>query len=69
MDWNSANFNCLGLGGHLAVIRSLAENDFIVASLADLSFTTSDAWIGLSYDSIRNRNIWKWASGKLIIFN
>jgi|LakMenEpi03Aug12_release.lakeMendotaPanAssembly.Ray.scaffolds.fasta_scaffold1960834_1 hypothetical protein len=44
IDWMAANFNCLGLGGHLVSVHSEHENSIVHKATEN---TGSNVWIGL----------------------
>ncbi len=56
LDWTSAQQNAINNGGHLAVINSQAENDFIKNIIP-----LSSAWIGLS--DLASEGNFQWVNG------
>jgi len=69
LNWTEANSLCNSLGGHLLVVESEPENNFIVDILSplDMSFSPS-IWIGL-FQNINSENYsepnggWEWVNG------
>lgn len=58
LSWQAANSIAIAMGGHLAVISSEDENDFVAQTVLNGSL----AWIGLKETSKEGR--FAWASGK-----
>ncbi|HEX4132962.1 MAG TPA: SUMF1/EgtB/PvdO family nonheme iron enzyme [Pirellulales bacterium] len=56
LSWHEAQANCVALGGHLAVVNSADENQFI----ADLmkSGGVNEAWLGATDEKKEGRWIW-----------
>ena len=57
-NWNDAETFCKSLGGHLAVIRTQEENDFLHAFIKSKGFDS--AYFGL----YRSGNSWAWVTGE-----
>lgn len=60
MSWEAAKETCESLGGHLVVITSASEQDFI----EKLTKERALYWLGGYYDS----NEWKWVTGETFKF-
>ena len=61
LDWTSAQQNAINNGGHLAVINSQAENDFIKNIIP-----LSSAWIGLS--DLASEGNFQWVNGDPLVY-
>ncbi|XP_058849535.1 C-type lectin domain family 4 member E-like [Acipenser ruthenus] len=53
MNWNSSRDNCTSMGGHLVIIESEAEQDFILSKTGSKEY-----WIGLNDQAIEGQ--WRW---------
>ncbi|MGH0120267.1 UNVERIFIED_CONTAM: hypothetical protein FKN15_060675 [Acipenser sinensis] len=53
MNWNSSRDNCTSMGGHLVIIKSKAEQDFISNRTGSTKY-----WIGLNDQAIEGQ--WRW---------
>jgi len=58
--WNEALKHCEELGGHLAVINSQEENDFLYSYITSLGIST--AYFG--YTDEETENTWVWVTGE-----
>ncbi|VDI37848.1 Hypothetical predicted protein [Mytilus galloprovincialis] len=72
-DWQHAHGDCTSKGGHLVVVRSSADNLFLMSSLRSLNFHGDIVWIGLSDQKVEGTYEWptgeqvtytNWASGQ-----
>lgn len=61
IDWHSAEKQCRRKGGHLAVITSRAEADFVAG------LSRCHAWIGAADE--RNEGQWMWVTGERMDFS
>lgn len=61
--WQGAKNRAITLGGHLATVNSLAENEWIRSTFAPFEF----CWIGLYETDYMSRK-WAWASGEPLDF-
>ena len=59
-SWEEAKIYCEELGGHLATITSLDEDNYLLRKLSELSI--SSCWIG-GTDSA-NEGVWTWVTGE-----
>jgi hypothetical protein len=69
--WNAANAAANAVGGHLAVITSSAENDFVYNNMviADPSADAKNAWLGgTNYPRTDNQN-YKWINDEPFAYN
>lgn len=64
VSWHEAKRICEEKGGHLVVINSLAENDYIINESKDLNL--DHIWIGLT-DEI-SKGVWRWITGEKVCF-
>ncbi|XP_058849963.1 C-type lectin domain family 4 member E-like [Acipenser ruthenus] len=53
MNWNSSRDNCTSMGGHLVIIESEAEQDFLSNQAGSIKY-----WIGLNDQAIEGQ--WRW---------
>ncbi|XP_027638256.1 C-type lectin domain family 4 member A isoform X2 [Falco biarmicus] len=56
MSWDDSKQNCTGMGSHLVVINSEAEQDFLSSELRQIS-RTENYYIGLSAQEVGQ---WRW---------
>ena len=70
LSWSGAKARCIGMGGHLPIVTSKRENDF----LTQLSLKTLRAyerrdgiWLGAT-DEVQEGN-WLWLDGSPVTFN
>ena len=62
LTWEEANLIAAQLGGHLVVIESQAENDFLTASIPfEAGILDNQYWIGLRYSPMLGD--FKWTNG------
>ncbi|MGH2958223.1 MAG: C-type lectin domain-containing protein, partial [Solirubrobacterales bacterium] len=64
--WHAAEARALALGGHLATIQTLAENDWVSSNVASLAPSPGHLWIGLEdFDvpPLRTRDSFHWIGG------
>ena len=59
LNWNSAKTACAGLGGHLATITSLAENDWVYGNVVN---GVPGIWLGGTDEVVEGT--WKWINGE-----
>ncbi|MBO46106.1 MAG: hypothetical protein CMJ96_04330 [Planctomycetes bacterium] len=71
--WTVAEANAVILGGHLATVRSQAENDWIWATFGNYGAQDRDLWIGLNDEAVEGTFVWSsgdpssfryWAAGQ-----
>ncbi len=62
LTWDAAKKQCEAMGGHLAIINSKEENDFVFSLTNKL-----DMWAGIYFDKQKNK--WVWVDGRNIIFS
>ncbi|MEM6965618.1 MAG: lectin-like protein, partial [Bacteroidota bacterium] len=62
-NWTTANAASTANGGHLAVIDSQAENDFIQNNINP---ATGSVWIG--FNNINNGNNFQWVTGSSVVY-
>ncbi|XP_063079997.1 CD209 antigen-like protein E [Engraulis encrasicolus] len=55
-NWADSQQHCVDLGGHLVIIDSQEEQEFIISQL-----NIKRAWIGLS--DVETEKVWKWVDG------
>jgi hypothetical protein len=63
MSWTDALINASAMGGHLATITSLAENQFI---FNELGIGTLPYWLGGS--DFNEEGIWEWVTGEAWLY-
>ena len=61
-DWESANYICKMLGGHLATVTSDAEHNEIV-SMIPSSDSKTGYWLG-GFDTAGDNTTWSWVTGE-----
>src|SRR4030095_12578461 len=61
-SWSAAEAAAVGLGGHLATVRSQAEHDFLNQSFHNYQGTDIDLWIGFNDAALEGT--FAWASGE-----
>ncbi|MFH0962849.1 MAG: lectin-like protein [Planctomycetota bacterium] len=59
--WDAAEAEAVGLGGHLATIRSQAENDWLVA-------TFQVPWYYIGFNDAAEEGNWVWSSGESVVY-
>lgn len=64
-SWQDAKEYCEAMGGHLATITSLAENDFLHSYITSQGYEC--AYFGLENESRDNRS-WTWVTGEPLTF-
>ena len=64
--WAQAEQFAVGLGGHLATVRSAAENDWLIQTFASSVADDTRIWIGLTDASAEGS--WTWTSGEPLTF-
>lgn len=70
-SWADAENKAIALGGHLATIRSQAENDWVFNyTLSETDSKVYGAWIGLSQlpDAAEPAGGWVWSSGESVVY-
>ncbi len=71
LTWSEAKSKCESLGGHLPIVETAAENDFLV-KLADKNFAREGrngreaVWLGMT-DADSEGN-WRWIDGKPVTY-
>lgn len=63
-DWHSAKKMCEEYGGHLVVISSIEENDFLIRNLPN--FNKSFYWIGATDET--KEGLWQWVTDEVFSF-
>jgi hypothetical protein len=70
IDWTSANIAAIAMGGHLATIRSSAENDFAFSLVNDVNLwlpqhglQVSGPWLG-GYRASADNLDWHWVTNE-----
>ncbi|HKQ49065.1 MAG TPA: LamG-like jellyroll fold domain-containing protein [Phycisphaerae bacterium] len=61
MPWPSAEAYAVSLGGHLATVRSAADNQWIVQTFDPLTAQTS---VFIGFNDIEIEGTWRWSSGE-----
>ncbi|XP_038165332.1 galactose-specific lectin nattectin-like isoform X1 [Cyprinodon tularosa] len=64
--WSDAEKFCISIGGNLASIHSLDENNFISEMVERQTGSSRDTWIG-GYDAV-SENTWLWSDGSAFEF-
>lgn len=64
LTWKEAKSRCEQLGGHLAVVNSLAENDFIYGLAAKTQL--QEIWLGATDE--KREGEWFWVNGQRMSF-
>src|SRR2546427_11899722 len=64
--WNNAEREAVSLGGHLATIHSLAENQWIFDTFGSFGGIDRALWIGLSDRDVKGT--FRWVSGDPVVF-
>ena len=74
-NWTQAEAWAQEVGGHLAAINDLSENDFLAALITGHPTQANDpiAWIGLEFiggenDSRYSKEFWRWTTGEDVTF-
>ncbi|XP_058849538.1 C-type lectin domain family 4 member E-like isoform X2 [Acipenser ruthenus] len=62
MNWNSSRDNCTSMGGHLVIIESKAEQDFLSSQTG-----CKEYWIGLNDQAIEGQ--WRWVDNTTLNTN
>jgi hypothetical protein len=57
-NWFEAELDCESDGGHLVVIDSQSENDFVLSQMIGGAVTPTDLWIGLSDHVDEGTMVW-----------
>jgi hypothetical protein len=65
-SWEGAEARAQAMGGHLAIINDIAENEFVRVNLANAG-VTRNVWIGLSDAAVDGTFVW--ADGSPLTFN
>ncbi|MDZ4684617.1 MAG: family 16 glycoside hydrolase, partial [Planctomycetaceae bacterium] len=60
LSWKAAKARCEGLGGHLVIVESEAENGFVAGLVADAN--RDDCWIGATDEASEGQ--WRWVDGR-----
>ncbi len=60
LSWHEAQLKCLELGGHLAVVKSEDENQFLMSQMK--SQGVSVVWLGATDEKVEGR--WVWVDGE-----
>jgi hypothetical protein len=60
--WTSSEQEAITLGGHLATVRSDAENMFLISTFANFGGQPRDLWIGLN--DVAEEGTFVWVSGE-----
>jgi hypothetical protein len=66
LDWQSAETEALGLGGHLAAVNDSAEQQFINETFLVGENATKALWIGLT-DEV-TEGVWQWTTGEPLTY-
>ncbi|HBF22248.1 MAG TPA: hypothetical protein DDW23_00410 [Planctomycetes bacterium] len=64
--WTEAEAGAIALGGHLATVRSQAENDWIWSNFSNWGGQDRDLWIGLN--DVATEGTFVWSSGETSSF-
>jgi len=65
-NWDFAQFAAQNLGGNLATIRSMEENEFIRANVLGFDGADRRGWIGLN--DVEEEGNFVWVSGEPVVF-
>ncbi|KAI4888519.1 hypothetical protein NFI96_031741 [Prochilodus magdalenae] len=61
VDWATAEFRCMHLGGHLVSIHNAAQNNLVKVLIRHHDWSQRPTWLGLS--DCQRRNSWFWSDG------
>ncbi|XP_015228628.1 PREDICTED: galactose-specific lectin nattectin-like [Cyprinodon variegatus] len=64
--WSDAEKFCISIGGNLASIHSIEENNFVSELVHRVTGGSRDTWIG-GYDAV-TENTWLWSDGSSLEF-
>ena len=62
LTWHEAKAKCEAMGGHLAIVTSEGENNFIIGIISDAG--ASAAWLGATDETVEGR--WLWVDGTVM---
>ncbi len=71
LSWTAAKQRCEAMGGHLPIVESAAENDFLV-QMADKGFPNAGrtgmeaVWLGMT--DAAHEGSWQWIDGSLLTY-
>ncbi|MDP6850067.1 MAG: lectin-like protein [Planctomycetota bacterium] len=65
-SWTDAEAAAVAMGGHLATVRSQAENDWIERTFGYWAIQNRDIWLGLNDVAVEGQYVW--ASGEPVLF-
>ncbi|MCX6921894.1 MAG: lectin-like protein [Verrucomicrobia bacterium] len=66
MPWAEAERTARRYGGHLATVRSAAEEEWLVSRFSSVDNSINNLWIGLSDEA--QEGTWQWVSGEPVTY-